>query len=270
LIDRALSYAKSRFPVFPCCYPDKDGNCGCGRGHQEREVGKVPITRNGLNDATTHESKVKEYWSLYPQANIGIAIPPGYFVLDVDISHNGFESLEKLQNEVCELPKTLQITTGTGGAHFWYNTYREIRNTARLGGYEGLDIRGIGGYVIAPPSIHRNGLPYERSPVWSGPITLAPPELIDFCLKKPVAQSSLGNDSGELFEGERNDSLARDAGAMRRRGFSEQAILQALLITNAERCQPPLDDNEVKTIAKSINRYTPETNRKSGYGGLSV
>lgn len=264
MLTRALNYAKSDFPVFPCCYPDSDSKCGCGRGHQDRDVGKVPLTQNGLTDATIEQSRVIDYWTRHPQANIGIAIPPGYFVLDVDIGHNGYESLEKLQDEVGLLPKTLQIITGSGGSHFWYNTDREIRNTAKLGGYEGLDIRGLGGYVIAPPSVHKSGNIYEKSPIWSGPIVIAPDTLIELCTKKISGMATTSTSDSPLFEGERNDSMARDAGSMRRRGFSEEAILAALLITNRDKCQPPLDEDEVRNIAKSINRYQPE-NTIHGY-----
>jgi len=228
----------------------------------------VPLLTNGLTDATIEEARVTEYWTRWPQANIGVAIPPGYFVLDVDIEHNGYESLGKLQDSIGELPKTLQITTGTGGAHFWYKTRTEIRNTARLGGYEGLDIRGLGGYVCCPPSIHRNGLPYEKSPVWSGPITIASPALIELCARK--VSPIVTNAEGSITEGARNDTLTRIAGAMRRRGTPAEAIYEALRITNEQQCQPPLDDIDVRTIANSINRYPPEERVKVEYGGFSL
>ena len=56
--------------------------------------------------------------------------------------------------------------------------------------------------------------------------------------------------------GHRNNSLASLAGAMRRKGMSEQAINAALQSAN-ERCEPPLEPQEVADIAKSISKYKP-------------
>lgn len=260
ILEAALDYVSKGFPVIPLCWPNPNGIgfCGCGRGHIDKSIGKVPLVEHGLKDATQTQAGVREYWTKWPKANIGIVIPPGYFVLDVDILHNGYESLEKLQ-EAGELTKTWLITTGSGGQHYWYKTDKEVKNTTRLAGYEGLDIRGVGGYVVAPPSLHRCGLRYEVSPVWDGEITQAPEWLINLCTAKvqmPVSTTS----NGSVTEGSRNDTLTRDAGAMRRRGLSEQAIIAALLITNRDKCNPPLPDNEVEIIAKSIGRYAPEIN----------
>ena len=253
-IDFALKYVANGFPVIPLCWPD--GNlCACGRGHQDRSIGKVPLTPNGLKDATMTIEGVKEYWERFPKANIGIVIPSGYFVLDVDVEHNGFDSLARMERDLdFDMTPTWLVTTGTGGHHYWYKTNKPIRNTARLAGYDGLDIRGVGGYVVAPPSLHRNGRRYVTSPIWSGPITEAPGKLIELCLK-PILPSS---QNSHYLEGQRNDRLTRDAGAMRRRGLSEQAIYAALQVVNQEQCSPPLPDKDVSIIAKSISRYEPE------------
>ena len=50
----------------------------------------------------------------------------------------------------------------------------------------------------------------------------------------------------------------RAAGALRRKGLSYEAILAALLVENESRCDPPLSDHEIETIARSISRYKPE------------
>jgi len=76
-------------------------------------------------------------------------------------------------------------------------------------------------------------------------------------LTKPTP-SRAGFVGGVIPQGERNETLASLAGSMRRRGMSESAILAALKDTNKERCQPPLPDAEVATIARSISRYEPE------------
>ena len=62
---------------------------------------------------------------------------------------------------------------------------------------------------------------------------------------------------GDIRDGARNQTLTSMAGTMRRRGFTETAILAALHVENKTRCVPPLDDSEVAQIAGSIGRYEP-------------
>lgn len=261
----AIKYAKAGFPVFPCCFPDptNDYKCGCGRNHDIKNVGKVPLTPNGLTDATTNIKQIEEWWAKYPQANIGIAVPDKYFVLDVDINHEGYESLGKLQELIGILPETLTITTGTGGSHIWYETHTPIKNTTNLHGFRGLDIRGRGGYVITSPSLHQCGERYVKSKCWNGKIQPAPEELIKLCLIKyqPVYQPTMSTDSMILIEGQRNDRLASLAGTLRAKGLSQSAIEASLMAINNEQCNPPLPEREVRTIAASYSRY-PAGSRK--------
>lgn len=63
---------------------------------------------------------------------------------------------------------------------------------------------------------------------------------------------------GPIASGQRNDTLTRLAGALRRHGASELSILAALRSENAERCQPPLEDVELRRIAHSIAQKPPE------------
>ena len=265
----ALKYVADGLPVLPLCWPDRNGACGCGRNHQDRSIGKVPLLEHGLSDAALSKSKVIEYWTRYPKANIGISIPLGLFVLDVDVEHNGFQSLARAQADLdFELTATWLVTTGGGGHHYWYKTDKPIRNTTRLAGYEGLDIRGVGGYVVAPPSLHRSGYRYQVSDVWDGLITQAPAKLIALCLKPKIIGTPSQKDGTTYLEGQRNDTLTRDAGAMRRRGLSEEAIYAALQVTNQQRCSPPLSDNEVRQITQSVSRYEPKQEGKPHFTGM--
>ena len=197
------------------------------------------------------------WWAKYPRSNVAIAIPEGYFVLDVDILHNGFNSLAKLQELVGWLPDTLVITTGSGGAHYWFTTPTPIRNTVRLAGLDGLDIRGIGGYVVTAPSLHRTGEVYEISQ--NNEVLPAPQALIDLILKStPSTVTSALPISDAIPQGTRDHTLMSLAGTMRRRGMSQPEIEAALLVTNSTRCNPPLPDADVCRIAASAARYLPD------------
>jgi Bifunctional DNA primase/polymerase, N-terminal/Primase C terminal 1 (PriCT-1) len=254
--DYALDYIARGFPVLPLCWPNKDHGCGCGHNHEGRDIGKAPLTKHGLKDATRTQTGIKDYWARWPHANVGIAIPPGYFVLDVDIEHGGLNSLKPLQKKVGLLPDTLQITTGSGGLHLWYKTIVPVRNKVALAGFPGIDIRGEGGYVVAPPSLHKSGKRYAVSE--DLPIVVAPEHLIELCTLRQAVSVSCSSANNPIPEGQRNQTLTSLAGSMRRRGMSETAIEAALQIENRERCQPPLSEIEVSKIAKSIANYSPE------------
>jgi hypothetical protein len=64
------------------------------------------------------------------------------------------------------------------------------------------------------------------------------------------------SDDGRIPESRRNSTLTSLAGAMRRRGATQEGILAALLVEN-QRCDPPLDEAELRDIAHSIARYAP-------------
>lgn len=190
--------------------------------------------------------------------NVGLqtGMPSGIVVLDIDAKHNGYDSLAELEKEHGKLPETLRSITANGGAHFFFAHpgTQPIRNGAAIYGKPGVDVRGDGGYVVAPPSILAEGKSY----VWDigSPITLAPlPQWLVVHSKqnaKPTVES-------EYFpEGTRNSSLARLAGSMRRFGLDETDIVDTLLNVNQTKCNPPLPEAEVKNIARSVARYTPE------------
>jgi hypothetical protein len=129
---------------------------------------KRPALTNWQNIATADPELITEWFTgPYHDHGIGIATGPetGFFVLDVDITDTkaGDETLADLEEQYGRLPETLMSITGSGGWHllFTYPTGQEIRNDAgrRLG--PGLDIRGIGGQIVAPPTIHPNGNAYQ-------------------------------------------------------------------------------------------------------------
>jgi hypothetical protein len=181
----------------------------------------------------------------------------GVFVLDVD-GEAGRTSLAALEAQHGPLPVTLVSLTGRGdgGEHRWFNypAAREIRGSAgKLG--EGLDVRATGGYVIVPPSIHETGRAYQ----WAAPeqsIADAPIWFLDL-----LSGETRTNDNppsthiGILVKGGRNDGLTRYAGWLRRKGAELPELEEKLLAANARRCQPPLDDKDVRGIAASIARY---------------
>lgn len=141
IMEAALGYAKSGWRVFPL-----------------RPASKMPNSPNGFKDATTDLDLIEQWWKINPQDNIGIATGLGLYLLDID-GPNGEESLNGLLEKNEPLPKTLTAITGKG-RHFFFSYDGRLGNTAsKLG--KGIDTRGEGGYVVAPPSIHPDGRRYK-------------------------------------------------------------------------------------------------------------
>lgn len=245
-IDFARAYAGLKWQSFPC-----------------KPADKTPLVR-WADVATTEDNMLAGWWDTNPAANIGIACGKrsGIVVLDVDADHGGYESLAELAVDYGVLPDTPMSKTGSGGRHiFFKHPGIEIRNSAgKLG--PGLDIRGDGGYVIAPPSVHPNGTRYE----WVNkpsqlPLADMPEWMIELLQEKNVIAEA-PRVEGKIIAGHRNDTLFRMAGAMRRKDFNEDAIYAALVIYNRDNCNPPLSDGEVLLIAKSATRYEPQDKPK--------
>lgn len=187
LLSAALKYAKFGWHVFPCHAVDGD-KCSCANPDCERQ-GKHPRTKNGLLDATTDEDTIRKWWKKWPNANVAVRTGPEskIWVLDADLP-DGPDSIEQMG-----VPATLVQKTGSGGLHYffiWNGT--EIRNSTRIVGPD-IDVRGVNGYVLLPPSNHISGNPYK----WvtkKEHIVQAPGWLVDLVSKKeePVSTPGLG------------------------------------------------------------------------------
>jgi putative DNA primase/helicase len=264
----ARYYARSRgWPVFPVHFIN-DGECSCGRGDECHSPGKHPMTANGFKDASTDLDQIEEWWGEHPEANIGVATGNGLTVLDIDPDHGGDKSLARLKERFGDLPETLNVNTGGGGTHDYFDDGgQELRNRANLAGLPGIDVRGAGGYIVAPPSNHLSGGKYKFE---SGPkgVELAPCPmwLADLIMSRKKFDAAGKPDSseespsdGSISEGSRNDTLTSLAGSMRRRDMSKDSITSALLKENQRRCSPPLEDDEVYQIVESVCSYDPST-----------
>lgn len=243
--EKALDYARFGWHVFPVVPGDKN-----------------PSVRGGLLAATTDRDRIVNFWREHPNHNVAIrcGAESKIIVLDVDDRHDGDESLRALEARFGELPTTLSIKTPGGGTHFYFDhPGQEIRNSASMLG-QGLDIRGDGGYVLAPPSVNGTGKTYEVDEY----ARLAP---MPMWLRKEIASRQLAvdqavakNDWAAMFDGvapgARNDlttkvvgRLVHDSPAMR--GGYLLGVVQAL---NQTYCKPPLPAREVDRIVNSVLR----------------
>ncbi len=244
MYDAAIEYAKKGFAVFPLKYRDK-----------------VPLTRNGCKDATTNAAQIKAWWQKYPNANIGLAtgsVSQNVFVIDLDIDEDcgidGYHSLEDWQREHGDFPETWTAITGRGGYHLYYRGNGRIKN--RAGIIDGVDIRGNGGYVVAPPSIHKNGRRYEweYSPD-EFELAKADNNVMYFLNHDDRRQSASFTMPNIVSAGQRNQMLFRFACMMQAKGASDQSVFAATMAENESSCSPPLTEREVRLIVSSATKY---------------
>ena len=281
-LDAALYLVSRGAKVFPLhsMRPDSTGRliCTCGNPTCE-DAGKHPLAKlapRGVSSATTHEHIVRHWFTTAPFANVGLATGPTV-ALDVDPRHGGDASLEALEAQHGALPETTRAITGSGGQHILFRapTGLEIRNSAgRLA--PGLDVRGAGGYIVAPPSLHASGRHYAWS-VDHHPDEVPPAPMPDWlvqALAQPAGDGSARDPSvwRELVaqgvtEGGRNNAVSRLTGHLLRRWVDAEVTHELVQGWNLARCRPPLSPEEVTKIVGSIARK--ELQRREARGVIT-
>lgn len=211
-------------------------------------------------------NEVRDWFTTRPDANIGVVTGKisGLVVLDIDSDHGGISSLRELERSHGTLPATVEAITGGGGLHLYFtHPGGTIRNT--VGMAPGVDLRGDGGFVVAPPSMHASGRHYVWRPGHAPRETL--PAALPIWLSGGNENSIKRGHSIEhwrslvrdgVAEGERNNTVASLAGRLLWHGVDPSMLLELLLCWNRVRCRPPLPDEEVARTVESIVRTHTE------------
>jgi hypothetical protein len=211
----ALWYAQLGFRVIPL-----------------RERDKRPLIDDWPNKATTDEATIRGWGAKWPKANIGILTGryrDGYFcVLDFDPRNGGDWYADAPKSD---LPDTWVVHPGGGGRHYYYKTPSPLRGRKLK---DGVDLKGEGGYVVAPPSIHPKGEPYVWE-VGAGPGDMPIGEVPEWVLREAAGEGAPENGAGErrpslwrmhppIPKGMRHDYLVSLAGALWGAGVRESEV----------------------------------------------
>lgn len=264
-LEAALEFAQRGWAVFPLAIGQK----------------VPPKGSRGFLDATTNTEEVKKAWG--PVAyNVGLATGArsGVFVLDIDPRHGGDKVLLALQQRWGRLPVTPTVGTGGGGYQFYFKHAAGLGSGANKIGLEfavakdqrgkpisGIDTRGDGGYVVAPPSLHPSGKHYAwyngRGPAVG--LAEVPDWLLEEIRRGDGGGDRVGGGVGgrpdkfrALFaegagEGSRNDSLTRMAGYFLRIGRLDPALVVDILwLWNLARIVPPMERSEFERTVNSV------------------
>jgi hypothetical protein len=183
----------------------------------------------------------------------------GLVIVDVDPRHGGTETLEALARDHGPLGSTLEAETGSGGRHLYFaHPGGVVRN--RVGLAPGIDLRGDGGLVVAPPSVHPSGRLYRwRAGRAPDDAALAP---VPAWLLRESRTSRSGHPLAywrtrvrePAREGERNATIASLTGHLLWHDVDPEVATELLLAWNRARCEPPLADEEVVRTVESITR----------------
>jgi len=268
--DYAIYYSKLGFSVLPLHSAIKQNEkmvCSCGRFDCPSPA-KHPVAAlvpNGLKNASC-DPKVIEGWFKNSSVNLGIVTGKvsGVVALDIDPRHEGDISLAALERTHGPIANTWRFLTGGQGEHLLFrHPGGVVQNRAQSIG-RGIDVRGDGGYIVAPPSIHITGRRYAISVDHhpdDTPLADVPPWLMDplpqpreIALGAITARDWRAVTGNEIGEGTRNDTITRVAGHLIGKGVDRHLSLELLLSFNATHCVPPLAEDEVLGIVISIAR----------------
>lgn len=251
---------------------------------------KEPVTKSGLNDWTDNPGQIDVWWGQgehagkrgNPSYNIGMAcgqVSGGIIAIDLDCHSdeaNGLHFLHDWEVEHGKLPETWTQITGSGGKQLFYRAGQDIRNSAN--GEIGVDVRGNGGYVVLPPSLHPCGDCYE----WSiSPddmdVADADDKVYDFI--RAVSKTKKRGDGwnaektgipSEIKEN-RNETLFSLGRSFLSRSTGHDEVATLIRSLNATICRPPLPADEVEKLIGSINSKEPgNAERDARNGGVTA
>jgi putative DNA primase/helicase len=253
----ALAAAKHGYHVFPL-WGIVHGHCACPKGRACPRPGKHPRLADWQDAATTDLDQIVRWWRTTPLSNVAIACGKSrIFIVDIDPERGGEEEFRDLIAAYGQIPATVEAITGSGGRHLYFRSPGGISNHSP---FNAIDIRGNGGYVVAPGSLHASGDEYHwevSSHPDDVPIALPPPWLLDLLTRQPAKAATAPPFPERIPEGRRHHWLVSLAGTLRRRGASAEELFACLAVFNHSRCDPPLSDAELRTIATSMVRYSP-------------
>lgn len=256
VLDSALAYARRGWSVIPLWPREK----------------RPLIPWAPYQHHRADEAEIRQWFRRWPRANLGIVTGAvsSLLVVDVDPGHGGDDSLEALEQAHGPLPDTIKATTGGGGLHVYFAHPGGLVHN-KVGLVAGIDLRGDGGFVVAPPSVHPSG----RSYAWLAPALAAPlpapmpPWLLQLVRDRGYRPGHTLAHWRRLVkegiqEGERNSSVASLAGHLFWHGVDPEVVLDLLLCWNARRCRPPLSDDEVARTVESILRLHEAGEERAG------
>lgn len=268
-MDQALRYAADGVAVFPVYEPIGVGVCSCVHGSADflpngdkHSKGKHPRAPNGCSDATTDANIIRGWWTKWPNASIGGATgrKSGLSVVDLD-GPEGIASGRRLG-----LSSPISTLTGNGEQLFYADPEGLLSNSVKKLA-TGVDIRGNGGYIVLPPSLHPGGkryawktAPLSRTALPRLPALFVAPPSSSPGMTKPLTTLRKPSDwiadaLADMQKGHIHNTLVSVLGKFRTHNFSEEDTYR-LLQPHALLDGKPYEGLRAK-ISEIWKRYQP-------------
>jgi hypothetical protein len=251
MLEAALAYAAEGWRIFPChtpvLVPGQPPQCSCTKRGDCAQIGKHPRTMNGLTDATNDPVTVRRWWTTFPDANIG-GIPASAGLLAFDLDTEAAHAAAREIGLYAE--PTREVITGNG-VHRYYRHPVALPSGAAV---RGIIVRSGHGYVMLPPSLHKNGTRYRWEPE-GGEILPLPPKALaavqEATSKSGAAERvKIAASADRITAGDRHSHLLTMAGSLAARAVLPEMALSLVQSMNAARCDPPKDPSEVQRIVE--------------------
>ena len=250
-LQRAQWFLKQGLSVIPLDHPAETTHT------DPSKIGKVPAIERWKPFQTMRatDADLQEWFGSGRQRNIGVITGSISNLVVVDC-----DSVKAVVWADAHLPPTPWRSHTSKGEHRGYrHPGIQVKNKVRINTGSGdtpVDVRGDGGYIVAPGSVHYCGARYEwaEEPPATDSLPMFDPAWIETDPSVSEATQPLGT---TIPSGSRNDTLFREGCRLRRLGYDEVEIQAALTVLNKRRCSPPLDAREIESIAQSCARYEP-------------
>lgn len=168
MVEAALAYARRGWALVPLVAGTKKPHVKTGRDHAEA--------------ASVEAEQVRAWWSRWPDAGVGI-VPARSRLVVIDV--DGEVGRESFRTHAGPFPCTCGSRSGREGVgfHLWYRVPKKAAVPRGRLLAPGLELKGAGNLVVAPPSLHRSGRLYA----WDvPPARLAPQEAPGWILGPPT------------------------------------------------------------------------------------
>jgi hypothetical protein len=239
---------------------------------------KIAFIQNWPDVATTDLAQIERWDAELPDANgasVSLAKEGGVWFLDID--KEGFsDEIEKQTGQ--KIPETFTVRSSKGKGHYYF---RQSPASMAMGiikavgsdGHELFSARSGNAYVVSPKSVHPDtGKIYEI--IRDTDIIPAPDWLVQWCINqkpKEVFEKSVPVETKKIVSGSRNNAITSLLGRARQTSeLNFEELLALGLRLNEERCEPPLSEQEVRTIANSVSKYSVTETPRPLIGGVPV
>ena len=240
MVEIALNCIRRGWYVFPC-----------------KPKAKEPLVRSGFHAATNAEDQIREWWTKWPDANVGIATgASGLTVLDIDTGISSSADAERF----CDangLPATYTVRTGRrpGYGLQMYFKGGDLKSfpwmdTSAFPETMSGDIRSGSGYVMAAGSVHPSGAVYEA--LVETPI--APQPAFVTGLRSAVSDKVTMEDGPITTH--RNETMLRLLGRFRNGGADDDEVREKAVKVNETRMMPPLGEDELERIIGNVCKWS--------------